>query len=387
MDILVQTPGSPKIYVVSGGAKRLIPTMEAFEGLGYDPAAIRQIPAGVLAQIPDAVDEDTVVQALGDGFLVRAPATSETHRRQVPPQCLQSAEVTERLYARLDDADLAEVESRLSTDDSAIWNDASALGRNRLALAFGVHYGVHGVLAKTGLSDAVPPDDVHAMARGPRAAGGSYDYADLVVDALIGVGAELLAGARGLDFGCSSGRVVRVLAAAYPDFEWYACDPNGDAIRWARRDLRRIRFAVSPGSPPLSYSDGFFDLVFAISIWSHFAESAALQWFDEMRRIIRPGGHLVLTSHGYQSIAHCADHALRSPENLADIREALYSRGFWFAPEFGERGDWGIVHPEWGTAFLTTEWLLANLCPRWLVADFAIGRAEGNQDLIVLKRP
>ena len=38
---------------------------------------------------------------------------------------------------------------------------------------------------------------------------------------------------HGLDFGCSSGRVVRVLATAYPNVSWHGCDPNRPAIEWA----------------------------------------------------------------------------------------------------------------------------------------------------------
>ena len=50
------------------------------------------------------------------------------------------------------------------------------------------------------------------------------------------------------------------------------------------------------------------------------------------------------------------------------------------------RGDHGVVSPDWGTAFWTTEWLAARLRPHWHLLDFAPGRAEDNQDLYVLRR-
>ena len=96
----------------------------------------------------------------------------------------------------------------------------------------------------------------------------------------------------GLDFGCSSGRVVRVLAAAFPELDWHGCDPIPDAIEWARANLPGIAFERSPEYPPLPYADGQFDFAFAISIWSHFAEGAALDWLREMHRVLRPGGRL-----------------------------------------------------------------------------------------------
>jgi SAM-dependent methyltransferase len=224
------------------------------------------------------------------------------------------------------------------------------------------------------------------MGRGPLAAGGTAYYADLVVDALDLLGIDLDAGLRGLDFGCSSGRVVRVLAAAYPNVEWHGCDPIESSITWAKANLKGIRFEVSPQDPPLPYEEGVFDFVFAISIWSHFAEAAALRWFWEMRRLIRPGGVLVLTTHGPHSISHHARKGDRSIEQLARIGRSLYSDGYWFSPEFGETGDHGIVNPEWGTAFWTVEWLAANICPDWHIAACMPGRAEDNQDAIVLER-
>jgi hypothetical protein len=35
---------------------------------------------------------------------------------------------------------------------------------------------------------------------------------------------------------------------------------------------------------------------------------------------------------------------------------------------------------------VTAEWLLAHLCPEWHVVEFAPGRVEDNQDLVVLAR-
>ena len=101
---------------------------------------------------------------------------------------------------------------------------------------------------------------------------------------------------------------------------------------------------------------------------------------------MRPGGRLLLTTHGFQTISHTFAHGVRSHEQLTDVNAALYEHGFWFAPEFGERGDHGVANPDWGTAFLSPEWLLARATPEWRVGLFAPGRVEDNQDLYVLER-
>jgi SAM-dependent methyltransferase len=208
----------------------------------------------------------------------------------------------------------------------------------------------------------------------------------MVIDALLSSGGEPGGLRACLDFGCSSGRVLRPLAAAFPDVAWRGCDPNVPAIEWASAHLPGIEFFGSPAAPPLPLGDSSMDLVYAISIWSHFSPRRGLEWFEEMRRVLRPGGHLVMTTHGPTAIAYYATRELRSLEQSAEIERELYKRGWWYAAEFGAGGDWGVVDPDWGTAFLSPEWVLTQLCPRWRVVEYAPGRNQENQDLYVLQR-
>ena len=315
-----------------------------------------------------------------------SPAASASQfARTISPTPLFAAPVTELLHGRLGPAEITAIESRLDPDQSAQLAAAAPTERRRLLLAFAAHHDVEPALGRTGLSAAMPGDGIHAMAEGPVAAGGSYYYADLVVDALRQSGYEFGPGHSGLDFGCSSGRVVRVLAAAGPEIAWYGCDPNAGAIEWARANLPGVSFAVSPERPPLPYPDHRFEFAFAISIWSHFAEDAALAWLTEMRRVVKPGGRLVITTHGEHAITHSHAEGSRPASRLAEVRDSLFAHGYWYAGEFGEDGDHGAGEQGWGTSFLTAEWLLTRATPEWHVAFFRPGRAEGNQDLFVLK--
>jgi SAM-dependent methyltransferase len=334
--------------------------------------------------VPRRLDEVREVaaeeRAAAEGF------DEQRFRRTLSPSPLHASPVTDLLYERMSEDDVRAVEARLDPPDAALWETASPADRKRLALAFAAHYGVQPALGRAGLQPASPPPGVHSMAGGSVAAGGSTYYADLVVDALQKTGFVLGSGQAGLDFGCSSGRVVRVLAAAYPDIDWHGCDPIPDAIEWASEHLAGVRFAHSPEYPPLLYGDRAFDIVFAISIWSHFSEQAGLDWLREMSRLIKPGGRLVLTAHGEQTIVHTHRVGARSVEQLEEIREALFEHGFWYSPEFGEAGDHGVANPDWGTAFLTPEWLLTRLTPAWRLRLLRPGRVEDNQDLYVLDR-
>ncbi len=335
-----------------------------------------------------AADRPTIVDPEP---LTPPPPTAADFARKLVPGLLakEHATVTLRLFDRLDKDDVAEVESRLLQTPDLQEHFASAPTpelHKALVLAYGLWLGVAAVSEKTGLNSDQPPEDVHTMARGPLAAAGGLYEADLVIDALVSVGLEPDTINAALDFGCSSGRVVRVLAAAYPDVQWHGCDPNGPAIAWAAANLGGIEFFASADRPPLPLAESSLDLAYAISIWSHFEPKLGLLWFDEMARVIRPGGHLVWTTHGFLSVELYAKLELRTPAQSQEIAEDLYRQGWWYAPEFGEAGDWGVINPDWGTAFLSPEWVLAQLCPSWRVLEFAPGRNQSNQDVYVLQR-
>lgn len=324
------------------------------------------------------------------GTPARLPRDPEDFARAFEPGELgkPGGKATTILRKRLSDEEVALVERSVEKDPESwrVFTSAeSEQVKRQVLLAFGMWLGAE-TFEKTGLTGVQPPEGIHAMARGPLAAAGGLYEADLVADALASVGSDISELRSALDFGCSSGRVVRVLAAAYPEISWHGCDPNEPAIAWATENLPGIEFLVNGNEPPLPLAGGSLDLAYAISIWSHFEPQLGLRWFEELRRLIRPEGYLVFTTHGPTSVAHYAQHALRTAEQSQEILEALYRQGTWYAPEFGEEGDWGVVNPDWGTAFLSPEWVLAQLCPRWRVLEFAPGRNQGNQDVYVLQR-
>jgi SAM-dependent methyltransferase len=317
-----------------------------------------------------------------------APAHFE---RELDPGSLAGYQLgaSRALYERLTTENVAEIESLIAQDTGlkALYDERPDLpARRYMTLAFGAWLDVSAMREMEGISIAEPPAEIHVMARGPLAAAGGLYEADLVHDALANVGVKLTEIEKALDFGCSSGRVIRVLASLYPQAKWHGCDPNAPAIEWATEHLPSIRFFVSRNEPPLQLEDCSLDMAYAISIWSHFAPDLGLRWFDEMHRLVRPGGHLVITTHGLTSIAHYAALSLRAPQQSDEILDSLYREGWWYAAEFGEEGDWGVINPEWGTAFLSPEWILTQLCPRWRVLEFVPGLNQGNQDLYVLQR-
>jgi SAM-dependent methyltransferase len=352
--------------------------------------SLRLAPQPAASAAPSAQPADEAVTEPPGPPAAEPGAPARFARELAPVQPAEGDQTVSRLlYERLAAEDVQAVEAAIAADPQLqAYYDGAPDSRHRifLLLCFGVWLRVPAVLEKIGLGAKQPPEDVHAMARGPLAAAGGLYEADMVASALASAGGDIDSISAALDFGCSSGRVVRVLAAAYPQAQWHGCDPNAPAIEWARGAYPQVNLFRSGDEPPLPLPDGSLDLVCAISIWSHFAPQLGLRWFEEMRRLIRPGGHLVCTTHGLTAVDYYVKHGHRTPEQSDQIVGALYRSGWWYAPEFGAAGDWGVVNPQWGSAFLSPEWLLAQLCPRWRVLEFAPGRNQDNQDVYVLQR-
>lgn len=197
-----------------------------------------------------------------------------------------------------------------------------------------------------------------------------------------------------LDFGGSHGRVTRALAAAFPQAEWHCSDPIFDSIEWGKGQVPNVHYHHAPQDPPMSsFSEGQLDGVYAISIWSHYNEESALAWFHEMHRIIKPGGLLWFSTHGFQTINYgTLESAVQKPHR-EEMLASLYLTGFFYFPMFGAKGDWqlsdGAQGTKWGFGAMTPEWVAARLLNagrRWMLVYFGPGRNENNQDVYILRR-
>lgn len=121
--------------------------------------------------------------------------------------------------------------------------------------------------------------------------------ADAIRDTLARNNIDISKFAAMLDFGCGCGRVMRYFADL-KNVAVHGCDYNSRLIDWCAKGLTFAKVKTNQLPPPLPYDAGTFDFVYALSVFTHLGEDLQFAWMDEMRRVIKPGGYLYMTTHG-----------------------------------------------------------------------------------------
>jgi SAM-dependent methyltransferase len=172
-----------------------------------------------------------------------------------------------------------------------------------------------------------------------------------------------------LDLGCGCGRVVRQWASL--PGRVHGCDYNPRVVAWCRRNLPFARFEVNGLAPPLPYDAGQFDLVYALSVFTHLAEPMLRPWMEELRRVLKPGGFLIVTTHGEAYLPQL------TPDEQRRFHEGL--------PVIRHEGDAGTNRCG---VYCSEPFVRRELAKGYRVLDFAARGAKGNppQDLTLLQR-
>jgi len=175
---------------------------------------------------------------------------------------------------------------------------------------------------------------------------------------------------RLLEFASGYGCVTRHLKKN-PALSLVACDIHPQAIEFLKTRLG-VRAHLSAHSPEDLSLDESFDVVFALSFFSHMPRATWGRWLQVLFSHVSPGGHLIFTTHGLTSLA-----SHHNPEIPPD--------GFWFVADSEQRD---LDTAEYGSTIVTPEFVRREVRSRTGedVLDHRQGFWWEIQDLWVVKK-
>lgn len=212
-----------------------------------------------------------------------------------------------------------------------------------------------------------------------------------------------------LDFGCGCGRLARM-------FKGHAgyiagCDIDYRHIKWCNEALEHMETKLSSVRPPIPFSDGEFEAVISISIFTHLNENSQVQFLQELARVCRPDGLLFLTTHGSRALERATSEPLIKTmldmqENLFQVaREKFLNGQYAFILQHGHLTTSGkftlknllaklkgsftkkmISDPfEYGITFIPESYIRTHWSQWFDIVEYHAGALHDFQDIVVLK--
>lgn len=179
-----------------------------------------------------------------------------------------------------------------------------------------------------------------------------------------------------LEFGCGCGRLTICLQKYLKSKNYYGTDIDAEAISWCKNNLGFGTFDVNSANPPLSYTSDKFDLIYSYSVFTHLDEEHQFSWLDELKRITKTDGIVMLTVRGEE------DHEKQYWTD--EDKEQLKKNGFLFR----HSNLWNGFFPSWyQTAFHTKDYVMNNFSKYFEVLQYIPkGSRQIGQDIIILRK-
>jgi SAM-dependent methyltransferase len=155
-------------------------------------------------------------------------------------------------------------------------------------------------------------------------------------------------GKRTLDFGCGVGRVMRQFRPEADTAEFWGCDIDRPSIDWLQANLEPpYHFFATDEAASLPQDDGFFDLIYAFSVYTHFTDNWA-GWMAEHHRVLADGGLMLLSFLGPGMLEALTGEAW--DEDRIGMNPMLHGYPWELGGPIAFNSEWWI-RAHWGRAF------------------------------------
>jgi ubiquinone/menaquinone biosynthesis C-methylase UbiE len=169
------------------------------------------------------------------------------------------------------------------------------------------------------------------------------------------VGVKLTEGSSVLEWGCATGRVLRHFAEEAKGGEFWGVDRESNYILWAKQNLSpTFKFLTCTSFPHFPFEDRKFDVVYAISVFTHLFHLVDM-WLMEFRRVLAPGGCALFTILDQHTWQYLAENKGKKPFWLgkADLSKGMQDDVVFLG---GENGYWDQVYTFFKTDWIERDW-------------------------------
>lgn len=172
-----------------------------------------------------------------------------------------------------------------------------------------------------------------------------------------------------LDFGCGCGRILRHWKTLSGP-KIHGSDYNPFLVNWCQKSLSFAEVKQNKPHGKLDYENDKFDFIYAISVFTHLNGTLQNFWIDELTRVLKPGGYLLMTVHGSARMSACAEERRKFESGQLVVVDQKYL-GTNFCNSFQSEA-------------YVREWLRQKLA----IVDFVPGGAkDAHQDQYLLQKP
>ena len=183
-----------------------------------------------------------------------------------------------------------------------------------------------------------------------------------------------------LDFGCGCARLLGYFFRSDTKGKFTGTDIDGDAIAWAQFNYPdRARWDVNGPSPPLPYPSQEFDVVFAVSVFTHLDEELQFDWLQELHRILATNGILICSLHGkpvWEQVAL----------SNRSLRHAMSDKGFHFLQSNSGVRNLAGLPKFYQTTFHSEEYVRNHWGNQFHIIDYTDRMIGNHQTSVVLRK-
>lgn len=193
-----------------------------------------------------------------------------------------------------------------------------------------------------------------------------------------------------LDFGCGAGKVLQGYYHEH-GARLAGCDIHEPSVRWLQQNFPKATFATNDFAPPLPFPDASFDLIYALSVFTHLDEATQDLWIDELKRVARPGAILLLTVHGEAALRRdwSGPGLTKAASDRLHRVASLDEEGFFFQPYDDLGSDpksYCGTAEVYGLAFHSRDYLAAHWGLKLELVAMLPAAVLALQDIVILRK-